>query len=87
MSCQAAIPLIIEVLKCDPSAAKVRISPKEDLPDGKLGLHMALERRWPKQVVEALLEANPEAATTMDAVKVKCRCVFLSHIVLQCLIR
>lgn len=67
----AAIPLIIEVLKCSPSCAKVRIQPKDDLPEGKLGLHMALEKRWPKAVIEALLQAYPEAATTMDPVKTK----------------
>ena len=44
---------------------------KEDAPDGKLPLCIALERKWPAEVVAALVKAYPEGATTIDSVKVR----------------
>lgn len=68
---QAAVPLIVAVCRADPASAQVRVKVSEAFPDGKLPLHLALEQRWPPEVVKALVQAYPEGAQTIDAVKMK----------------
>ena len=38
---------------------------------GKLALHLAIERKWPADIVEAIAAAYPEALRTLDPIKTK----------------
>lgn len=68
---QAAGPLLSALCAAHPAGAQVRIKASETRPDGVLPLHMAIEQKWPLEVVKTVLDAWPEAATTLDASKSK----------------